>query len=143
MSNETAARKYVSGLILGHVSQIESHATAVGIPDTNYCIKGVEGWIEMKYVFGDKKVKVRPMQWTWFRKRLKENHTRLFFMLRWEYGSLTNHYLIRVRDLAMLERLKRDLSPQVWAIEAAGSWAKSIPANELNDILTSTLHWRE
>lgn len=136
MSNETTLRKYLSPLINGHVCQIESHATAVGIPDTNYCIKGVEGWIELKFARDNNKVKVRPLQWNWFRKRLKAGHTRLFLMLRWEYSNLTNHYLIRVRDLAMLERLRADLTPQAWAIEATGDWAKSIDPAELNEILT-------
>lgn len=138
MSNETALRKYLAPLINGHVSQIESHATAVGIPDTNYCIKGVEGWIELKFTRDGNKVKVRPAQWTWFRRRLKAGHAWLFFMLRWEFGSVTNHYLIRVRDLAMLDRLRSDLTPQAWAIEATGDWAKSIDPVELNEILTRT-----
>ena len=34
----------------GHVVRVESGSTDRGIPDVNYCIDGVEGWIELKYV---------------------------------------------------------------------------------------------
>lgn len=142
MSNETALRKYASSKMMGHVVQIESHATAVGVPDTNYCISGVEGWVEMKYTRDTDKIKVRPAQWLWFRKRLQAGNNRIFFLLRWEYGALINHYLIRVRDLAVLERLQADLTPQAWAIHASGSWAKSIDTDEFNDILRGTQRWQ-
>jgi hypothetical protein len=133
--SEKTLRKYVAGLIHGHCSQVESHATANGIPDTNYCIDGVEGWIELKFVRGNDKIKVRPSQASWFKKRLKAGAKNLFFMFRWEYQNLRNHYIIRVRDLAMLERLLSDPTPGAWGIEADGSWAKIIDVFEFNDIL--------
>lgn len=133
--SEKTLRKYVAGIIQGDVSQIESHATANGIPDTNYCVDGVEGWIELKFTKNNERIKVRPSQWVWFRRRIRAGAKRVFFMFKWEYKGLTNYYLIRVRDLAMLDVLHSDTTPAMWAIQAAGSWAKSIPADELNDIL--------
>lgn len=140
--SEATLRKYVARLIHGHCSQVESHATAIGIPDTNYCINGVEGWIELKYTTGNRAIKVRPAQWNWFRSRLKAGAKNLYFMFRWEYKGLTNHYLIRVRDLAMLERLRSDTTPGAWGIEATGSWAKIIDSIELNEILRGDV-WKK
>lgn len=33
----------------GDLVRIESHMTAAGIPDVNYCFLGCEGWIELKF----------------------------------------------------------------------------------------------
>lgn len=33
----------------GDLVRIESHMTAAGIPDLNYCFLGCEGWIELKF----------------------------------------------------------------------------------------------
>ena len=33
----------------GDLVRIESHMTAAGIPDVNYCFLGCEGWVELKF----------------------------------------------------------------------------------------------
>ena len=50
-----------------HVSWVESHATAIGIPDVSYCCRGTEGWIEMKAGPG---LEVRAAQVLWMEARI-------------------------------------------------------------------------
>jgi hypothetical protein len=49
---------------------IESGATAGGIPDSNYCFSGVEGWIEFKKTNGWV-VTFQPMQVPWIMRRCR------------------------------------------------------------------------
>jgi hypothetical protein len=53
-----------------HISQVESHAVSAGIPDLNYCVDGVEGWIELKWWYKSKPAQFRPTQIAWFRRRV-------------------------------------------------------------------------
>lgn len=52
-----------------HASNIESHLTSAGIPDTNLAIGHVDIWLELK-VFGAKHpMKIRPTQRKWHKDR--------------------------------------------------------------------------
>jgi hypothetical protein len=55
----------------GHFERIESHETAVGTPDVNYCIRGYNNHIELKYTEKDNGCILRPSQCGWFKKRIK------------------------------------------------------------------------
>jgi hypothetical protein len=56
----------------GHFERIESHETAVGTPDVEYCINGYTNRIELKFSDSEKKgLRLRPSQSGWFRKRVK------------------------------------------------------------------------
>jgi len=57
----------------GHFSRVESHETANGIPDIDFCIEGTESHIELKFNNGSrvKKDFIRPSQVRWFRRRIK------------------------------------------------------------------------
>ncbi len=53
----------------GHFSRVESHLTSAGIPDVDYCIRGVESHIELKFEW-DCGAEIRGTQCRWFRKRI-------------------------------------------------------------------------
>jgi hypothetical protein len=56
----------------GHFERIESHETAIGTPDVEYCIGGYTNRIELKFSDSEKKgLRLRPSQAGWFRKRVK------------------------------------------------------------------------
>lgn len=55
----------------GHFERIESHETAVGIPDVSYCIKGYNNFIELKYTEKENGCILRASQCAWFKKRVK------------------------------------------------------------------------
>lgn len=61
-------RKYLPQV---HWVSIETGACAPGTPDSNYCTRGVEGWIEYKQTTG-RSVTLRPMQIAWLDKRGRE-----------------------------------------------------------------------
>lgn len=79
------------------ICAIENSA-GVGNPDTNYCIHGRDGWIEIKYK-EDYPVRpstpvmrnaLRPSQIIWFRDRLKAGSRHIFFFIR----ISTDYYLL-------------------------------------------------
>jgi hypothetical protein len=53
-----------------HWQSIESGSTGRGIPDSNYCVDGVEGWIENKKTDGWA-VGLRPEQVGWHLRRAR------------------------------------------------------------------------
>ncbi len=56
----------------GHFTRIESHETAVGTPDVDYCIKGYCNHLELKFTESEKRgFRLRPSQAGWFRRRVK------------------------------------------------------------------------
>jgi hypothetical protein len=52
----------------GHWQHIETGSTAGGVPDDNYCVEGVEGWVESKQTHGWT-VKFRTGQVAWLMRR--------------------------------------------------------------------------
>lgn len=53
-----------------HWQAIESPVTGSGVPDTNYCGGGVEGWIEFKKCESNK-VRIDPFQVSWHEARIR------------------------------------------------------------------------
>ncbi len=51
-----------------HWVSIETGATAAGVPDSNYCFNGTEGWLEFKTTAGWT-VPLRPAQIGWLLRR--------------------------------------------------------------------------
>jgi len=137
MSGETTFRKYVADKINGHVSQIESHATSAGVPDTNYCLfNGVEGWIECKYSKNGKSFDVRGTQKTWIRRRLRVNHKRIYLFLRIEpKGGGREHILIHLQSEEQAKPLFDNPRPSYWKLCATKVWGAYIDENELYDLL--------
>lgn len=74
MSGESKMWDYMGPKLrkYGHFERIESHETAIGTPDVNYCINGYNNYIELKHTKSEKKGFIlRPSQCGWFRKRVK------------------------------------------------------------------------
>lgn len=70
--NESTFSKIVCNIINkngGHVSRVEAHASAAGIPDLNACYKGVETNIELKVNTPKKRPHTRDTQVRWFTNR--------------------------------------------------------------------------
>lgn len=59
---------------------IESGSTGGGIPDSNFCYKGVEGWVEYKQT-GGHVVTLNPEQIGWIARRVR-NGGRVFIAVR-------------------------------------------------------------
>ena len=53
-----------------HFQRIETGGTGKGIPDVNFCWKGIEVWIELKIVKG-KRILLAPEQVAWMFRRTK------------------------------------------------------------------------
>jgi hypothetical protein len=65
-----------------HWCSIESPMTQTGIPDTNYCCGGVEGWIENKLVKSGDRVTMQPGQPAWLERRARAGG-KVFIGVRW------------------------------------------------------------
>lgn len=65
-----------------HVSWVESHDTAIGIPDLNYCVRSVEGWLELKC---GPEIEVRAAQVRWMEERIASGGWPLFLI---QYGDI-------------------------------------------------------
>lgn len=53
-----------------HWQAIETGGTGLGIPDSNYCVDGLEGWVEYKKTHGFA-IGLRPEQVGWHMKRAR------------------------------------------------------------------------
>lgn len=63
-----------------HWQHMESGGTGGGIPDTNYCYQGVEGWIECKKTETES-IRFRAEQVAWIDRRCREGG-RVFIAVR-------------------------------------------------------------
>lgn len=89
-----------------HFQSIETGGTGLGIPDTNYCISGVEGWIEYKATSAWS-VGVRPEQNSWHRTRTARGG-RTFFAVRRQHDGGPR---------------KGDAVDELWLCHGRWSWA--------------------
>lgn len=73
---------YAKHLSNFHWTSVESPFTIMGIPDSNYCCNGVEGWIENKIIRSGDSVGIRPEQVAWLERRMRAGG-RVFIGVRW------------------------------------------------------------
>ena len=134
--SEKTLRKYVSqGLKpFGHLSQIESHATSVGFPDTNFCIGGVEGGIELKYWSAKKGYVLRKNQIAWMRDRLKAGGLVFLLFLREQDGK---HYFLIKLDKFSLAAVSSSSKAADWETQACESWNGRMDFKHLKEALTN------
>jgi hypothetical protein len=68
----------------GHWERVEN-AAGSGMPDVNYCVNGVEGWVELKIAerVGSKPPKLTLGQVMWAEERAR-NRGRAFLLVRYE-----------------------------------------------------------
>jgi len=101
----------------GHFSKIESHATATGFPDIDFCITmGEHGQIECKHQTDKKNLEIKPSQYRWFKQRLKAGGN---IWLLAEFDIKAGHFFVLV-DGYHIEYLTADyeswikVSRKVW-----------------------------
>jgi len=83
------------------LSRVESHATAIGIPDVVGCVDGVEFFLELKHARKEQKFELRPAQNSWMYNRTKAGG-RCWILAMYENQSHFEWYLIdghHCRDL--------------------------------------------
>ena len=105
------------GNLPGHWQRIESGLTGGGIPDMNYCIDGIEGWVENKQTQGWA-VRIRPDQIGWIFKRTL-NGGRVWIAVRRKHEELwlVPGSLVRVLASEGLRNLEVDTwtgGPRQW-----------------------------
>lgn len=66
---------------------IESRGTMTGVPDLNFCVDGIEGWIEFKRADARLRCTIRPAQIAWMFRRAGAGG-RVFIAVRDDYGAL-------------------------------------------------------
>lgn len=67
MNSEKEFRRFVIGVaegIGGHVSHVEAHESAAGIPDLNIYLVGSDLWLELK-IIKEGEIRMRPTQKRW------------------------------------------------------------------------------
>lgn len=87
---------------LGHIDDIESHASSPGIPDKGFCIRGIEGYVELKHTDDDNAPRIRPTQLSWFRRRV-ENGGRCYLLAKLK----DVHVLFDGKHVADLGKLRK------------------------------------
>jgi hypothetical protein len=92
---------------------VESGQTSRGIPDTNYCYRGVEGWIEMKAA-DHWRVSIRPEQVAWAERRIDHGGRVFVAILR------ANHELWLYHGSAM----RRLLKERIDIVPSLGDWSR-------------------
>lgn len=99
-------RKLFRERVDGDWQSIEAESVGRGVPDANYCIEGIEGWIEFKQTTGWT-VDLRPEQIGWLQRRARNG------------GRVT--IAVRQRAPAGKRRDKRDI---IWLLPGseAGAW---------------------
>lgn len=105
-----------------HVSQIESHETSAGIPDTNAHKDGVDLWIECKFSRG-KPFVVRKTQKRWIRARLRAGCHTVFIAFKYE-GDETVCGIIRLDSNEHFDRILAHRAPKRWINEAHITWGR-------------------
>lgn len=109
----------------GHWSRIESHATAIGVPDVNASRFGWDVWIELKQ--GDD-ANIRPAQYRWIKDRLKEGNKNIWIIHQQEnYGFMAIHG-------SMVDMIKNK-PKATWAACADKIWQNEINPKELELLL--------
>lgn len=73
MTPEAKFSRFIMQRVLAgtHAQRIET-STGSGIPDINVCYCGIELWIETKVATPTCRVLLRPFQWAWINRRVKE-----------------------------------------------------------------------
>lgn len=137
MSGETKLWRYLGPKLkhYGHFERIESHETAIGTPDVNYCIGGYNNHLELKYTEKEKKCILRPAQCRWFRARVKAGG-QPWLLLHAFIRKTRGYALIPGTNVPQLVRTK-DVSD--WLSAAVMIWEGKIDISQLVDFLGTYL----
>ena len=98
---------------------MESHATSLGVPDLNYCVDGVEGWLELK---AGPDIDIRASQVIWMKEHIASGGWPLFFI------SWNNMFLIVPGDRG--GDLRRNPCLENAMRLSSSFWTEEIPMND-------------
>lgn len=116
----------------GHFERIESHETAVGTPDVDYCIAGYSNKLELKHTKREHGCHLRPSQCGWFKARVKAGG-QPWLLLRADVRDTRGHALIAGSDVPALVHT-RDVKR--WLEAAAMVWGEKIIVEQLIEFLS-------
>lgn len=119
----------------GHFERIESHETAIGTPDVNYCIKGYQNHLELKYTEKEKGCVLRPAQCRWFTARVKAEG-QPWLLLHAKIRKTRGYALIAGSDVPALVHTKDATD---WLRSAVMIWEGKIDIAQLVDFLGTYL----
>lgn len=122
----------------GHFTRIESGSTVLGQPDVNYCILGMEGNLELKYVGAsgnNQRLTLRPSQYQWMNQRIHIGKARHVWALA--YVESHDKWILvhgsKARDLIEQPSVKG------WLKVAHATWDGRINIEELVSCLSSRI----
>lgn len=132
--SEKRLQKYVLDNIdhTGHWLFVESKEVSAGIPDLDFCIKGVEGKIELKHGTDKKPPTLRPTQCAWFRRRAGEGGN-CWLLISWASQGNVDFYLIPGVFVPDLVKAK---SKSEWIKNNIAVWNDRIDWTEFVKIIT-------
>ena len=117
----------------GHFERIESHETAVGTPDVEYCVGGYTNRLELKYTNSEKRgFRLRPAQAGWFRKRVKAGG-QPWLLAQSDINGLRGFVLVAGSDVPALANTTRVTD---WLKAGVMVWEKKINIEELMEFLS-------
>lgn len=119
----------------GHFERIESHETAVGTPDVDYCIKGYNNKLELKYTKKEKGCILRPSQAGWFKRRCAAGG-QPWLLLQADIRDARGFALIAGSDVPALVNTKDAIE---WLQAATMVWQTKINIGELVQFLGTYL----
>jgi len=129
--------KYLSPKLkkYGHFERVESHETAIGTPDVEYCIEGYTNRLELKYTEREMGCHLRAAQCGWFKKRVKAKG-QPWLLLHAKIRGKRSYALIAGADVPPLVYTK---DVQDWLTAAVMVWEDKIDIEQLVDFLKTYL----
>lgn len=121
-----------------HVSQIESHDTSAGIPDTHYFGHSTDGFIELKVAKINGSVAIRNTQKAWFRDRIKAGGYHQYLLVGFDNGYDRVQFAIcRVNESNVNTLLSSDCKWLTVVNNATEVWYDEVDHSELSRIITA------
>lgn len=99
-------------------TSIETGITIMGVPDANYCYRGIEGWIETK-ACEHRRIRIRPAQIGWIERRLDHGGRVFVAVRRAQYELWLFHG--SVAEQLLTQRLEEVPRMGVWS-GGPGRW---------------------
>lgn len=117
----------------GHFERIESHETAIGTPDVDYCIKGYNNKLELKYTEKENGCILRPAQAAWFKKRVAAGG-QPWLLLQTNISKTRGYALIPGVNVPNLVHTK---NVEDWLAAGRAVWADTLNIEELVEFLST------